>query len=101
MYTVEEIVKLYSAYSGQLVTVRKVGVEGAVAYHRRNGSVPVDQQAFLTNWASWGEALAAGETDYVDGTLGELLGRTPKSIEDMKDSIFAAKTNKLDTKDFV
>ncbi len=100
-FSVEEIVKMYAEYSGRNITVRKVGVEEAVAYHKRNNSVPPEQQDFLSNWASWGEGLALGEHAFVDPTFEKLLGRKPKDIIDQKDELFSAQTNILDTKDFV
>lgn len=99
--TVEEIVKLYAEHSGRRITLRKVGVKEAVAYHQRNNSVPPEQQDFLSNWASWGEGLALGEAGYADPTFEKLLGRKPKSIIDQKDELFSAQTNVLDTKDFI
>lgn len=99
--SVSEIVALYAKYSGRNITFRKVGIEEAVAYHKRNSSIPVEQQDFLPNWASWGEGFAMGEVDYVDPAFEVLLGRKPKSIEDQMDEIFSKETNALDTKDFV
>lgn len=55
--SVSEIVTLYATHSGRKITFRKVRIEEAVTYHRRNNSVPVEQRDFLANWASWGEGL--------------------------------------------
>lgn len=90
---------MYAEYSGRKITVRKIGVEETIAYHMRNNSVPPEQQDFLPNWASWGEALAIGEEAWVDPIFEELLGRKPKGIKDMKDELFALDVI-LDTKDF-
>jgi hypothetical protein len=45
--------------------------------------------------------MASGETDYLDPTLEQLLGRKPQDIQDMEAALFMGKTNMLDTKDFV
>lgn len=91
---------MYAEHSRRAVTVRKVGLDAAVAYHKQASTLPLEQQDFLGNWASWGEALALGEAGYVDPTLERLLGRKPLDVVDMKEELFA-KTNALDTKDFV
>jgi hypothetical protein len=77
-----------------------VGEEAAIDYHKKNQSLPADQEAFLPNWASWSAAIAAGEANYVTPTLEDLLGRKPSTISDMAAELFEAQSNVLDTKDF-
>lgn len=101
LYSVHEILSLYCRYTNRTFELEKVREESAVQYHKDNHSVPVYMESFLPNWASWGEAIAQGETAYVDSTLEELLGRKALSIEDMQDQLFATEENILDIKDFV
>ena len=94
------MVQKYNAYSGKRLTLKKVGREAAVEYHRKRGSLPPDQTDFLIGWATLGEGLEAGEKDWTDPALERLLGRKPRSIDDMAKEMFESKTNKLDTYDF-
>jgi hypothetical protein len=99
LVTVREIVKMYSEYTGRHVNFRVVGPSEAIAYHKLHKSLPPEQEDFLPNWASWHVAMANGETEYLDPTLEQLLGRKPQDIKDMAAGLFTAKTNILDTKD--
>lgn len=45
-------------------------------------------------------AWELGEADYVDPSLGKILGRPPKTLEEQAEEIFSA-GNALDTKDLV
>jgi hypothetical protein len=98
--TISDIVQLYRDYTGRTVNVKIVGVESAIEYHKQHKSLPPDQEAFLSNWASWHNAFAEGETDFIDPALESLLGRKPKTVKDVAHLVFSADTNKLDTKDF-
>lgn len=91
---------MYAENSGRRNIFRNVGLEEAVAYHRKVNRVPPEQQDFLPNWASWGEGLALGETVYVDAAFEKLLGRKPKNTVDQRGELFSA-INILDNKDFV
>jgi hypothetical protein len=75
-------------------------VKDAIAWHVDHGSVPPEQAAFLENWATWHGAIAKGEKAFLDPTLEKLLGRKPRSVDDMADQLFGS-GNKLDTKDLV
>jgi uncharacterized protein YbjT (DUF2867 family) len=101
LLTVSEITKLYTERTGRRVNFRVVGLDEAIAYHKNHKTLPPEQEIFLPNWASWHIAMSNGETNYIDPTLEYLLGRKPKDIEDMVEDLFTAKTNELDTKDFV
>jgi NAD(P)H dehydrogenase (quinone) len=101
LLTVGEITKLYTERTGRRVNFRVVGLNEAILYHRNRMTLPPEQEIFLPNWASWHVAMSKGETNYIDPALEQLLGRKPKDIEDMAEDLFAAKTNDLDTKDFV
>lgn len=95
-----DIIKKYKKYTGRKVNIRVLSVEEAISWHVKNGSLPPEQASFLDNWASWHTALAVGEKDFLDPTLEQLLGRKPKTIDDVADEIFSA-SNGLDTKDLV
>lgn len=101
LLTIEQVFNMYAEHSGRRIMFRKVGFDEAVTYHKKANSVPPEQQDFLPNWASWGEGLALGETNYVDATFEKLLGRKPKNVVDQMDELFSASVNLLDTKDFV
>jgi hypothetical protein len=101
LLNVEEIIELYSKYTGRHVNVRVVEATKAIEHHRVHKTLPPEQEEFLPNWASWYDAMASGETDYLDPTLEQLLGRKPQDIQDMEAALFTGKTNILDTKDFV
>ncbi|KAM0249165.1 hypothetical protein ACHAQJ_009172 [Trichoderma viride] len=100
LLTVRDIVQLYGNHTGRTVTVKIVGDESAIEYHKEHKSLPLDQEAFLLNWASWHNAFAEGETSFIDPALENLLGRKPKTVNDLAHALFAADTNELDTKDF-
>lgn len=97
----EDIVKLYTKHTGRRVNFRVVGPAAAIEYHKEHKTLPPEQEDFLPNWSSWHVAMANGETAYLDPTLEQLLGRKPKDVEDMADTLFKAETNTLDTKDLV
>lgn len=92
---------LYQTHSGRKVNLRIVGVDEAIKYHESRGTLPPEQTEFLSNWASWNEAMAQGEVDYLDPTLEQLLGRKPATLKDMADTLFNGDKTILDTKDFV
>jgi len=95
-----DIVRLYSQHTGRQITVRIVGVEEALEYHKQHKSLPAEQEDFLSNWASWHGAMAHGETSFLDPALEKLLGRKPRTVVEMAESLFQAESNALDTKDF-
>lgn len=98
--TISDIVKLYSDHTGRNVNVKIVGVESAIDYHKQHKTLPAEQEDFLSNWASWHNALAEGEGDFIDPALENLLGRKPKTVGDLAHLLFAPETNELDTTDF-
>ena len=101
LLTAEDVVNKYTAYTGKPpVTFRKVGAAKAIEYHKQRGSLQPEQEGFLSAWTTWGEALEQGESDFLDPTLEKLLGRKPKTIDDLAGVLFKAETNELDTKDF-
>ena len=95
-----EIIKKYMKHTGRKVNIRVLPVEEAISWHIKNGSVPPEQVSFLDNWASWHTALSLGEKAFLDPTFEQLLGRKPRTIDDVADEIFSA-SNDLDTKDLV
>ena len=101
LLSVEDIVKLYAKHTGRHVNFRVVGPAAAIEYHKEHKTLPPEQENFLPNWSSWHVAMANGETAYLDPTLEQLLGRKPKDVEDMADTLFKAETNILDTKDLI
>jgi hypothetical protein len=95
-----DIIMKYMKYTGRKVNIRILPVEEAISWHIKNGSVPAEQISFLDNWASWHTALSLGEKAFLDPTFEQLLGRKPRTIDDVADEIFSA-SNDLDTKDLV
>lgn len=95
-----DIIKKYMKHTGREVNVRVLPVEEAIAWHVKNGSVPPEQASFLDNWASWHTANSHGEKAFLDPTFEQLLGRKPKTIDDLADDLFSP-SNGLDTKDLV
>ncbi|EHK26853.1 uncharacterized protein TRIVIDRAFT_62654 [Trichoderma virens Gv29-8] len=100
LLTISDVVKLYSAHTGRKVDVKLVGDDEAIEYHKQHKTLPPEQEDFLSNWASWHNALAQGEGDFIDPALENLLGRKPKTVGDLADVLFTAETNELDTTDF-
>lgn len=98
--SISDIVQLYSDHTGRHVDIKIVGAERAIEYHKQHKSIPVEQEDFLLNWASWHDALARGETNFIDPTLENLLGRKPKTVKDLATILFSPETNELDTTDF-
>ena len=94
-----EIVELYAKYIGRKVSVRIMSPEETIAWHTERKSLPSGEEAFLSNWVTIHKSWELGEADYVTPTLGEILGRPPKTLEEEAAEIFSP-TNKLDTKDF-
>lgn len=99
-YTLQEILNLYTEFTGRKVNVRILPPQEAIAWHIEHKSLPPGQDEFLPNWASMHRAWELGEADYVDPTLERLLGRPPKTLEDQLEEIFSTE-NELDTKDLV
>jgi uncharacterized protein YbjT (DUF2867 family) len=97
---VETVLQRYNEYSGKQLRLVVLPTNQAIAYHKKRGSVPPELADFLSAWASIGEALADGEMDFVDPAFERLLGRKPKTIDDLAPEIFEAETNELDTEDF-
>ncbi|POR34388.1 Quinone oxidoreductase 2 [Tolypocladium paradoxum] len=100
LLSISDVVELYSKHTGRRINVRLVGVEKAVEYHKQHRTLPAEQEGFLPNWASWHVSMARGETSFLDPALENLLGRKPKTIEDMANTLFEPDTNALDVKDF-
>ncbi|KAF2160224.1 hypothetical protein M409DRAFT_60142 [Zasmidium cellare ATCC 36951] len=101
LLTVEDIVNKYTNYTNRPpITFRKVGAKQAIEYHEQRGSLPPEQEGFLRDWTTWGEALENGEMNFLDPTLETLLGRKAKTIDQLARVLFRGETNGLDTKDF-
>jgi hypothetical protein len=98
-YTIRQILDLYTAHTGKKVNLRILSQEEVVKYHVEHKSVPEGQEDFIAEWATIHKAWELGEADFVDPALGEVLGRSPLTMEDQADEIFGA-GNVLDTKDF-
>lgn len=100
LLSISDIVELYSKHTGRRVDIRLVGVDKAIEYHKQHKTLPPDQEDFLSNWASWHVSLARGEANFLDPALENLLGRKPRTVADMANTLFEPQTNILDTKDF-
>ncbi|CAG8977540.1 hypothetical protein HYALB_00008721 [Hymenoscyphus albidus] len=98
-YTMRQIIDLYVAHTGKRVNFRVLPVDEVIKYHIKHKILPPGQESFLSNWVTMHKAWELGEADYVDPSLGDILGRPPKTLEDQADEIFS-EGNKLDTKDF-
>ncbi|RFU81046.1 quinone oxidoreductase 2 [Trichoderma arundinaceum] len=100
LLTVSDVIQLYREHTGRKVNVKIVGTERAIEYHKQHKTLPPEQEDFLSNWASWHNAFAEGETNFIDSALENLLGRKPKTVKDLAHVLFAPETNELDTTDF-
>ncbi|EXJ79702.1 hypothetical protein A1O3_07985 [Capronia epimyces CBS 606.96] len=87
--TLRDIAKLVQRYTGRNVTVEIVGRKAAERYHKyEKKSLPEDRFWAIESWAGWHDAIAQGETATIDPLIGELLGRQPKGIEEIAETLF-------------
>jgi hypothetical protein len=96
-YTISSTLSLLCTTLGlrpDAVPVQSVGIEQYVSYHSSSietGARTTDP-AFLRGWATTYEGMKMGEIAVTDnGTLEKLLGRKPKTLEDMADLVFSEK----------
>lgn len=72
------------------VRIREVSVDGYVAQPQVKAAFGGDE-ALARSWATAWDAIRAGETALVDGTLREVLGREPEAFEVTIRDIVAAR----------
>ena len=83
----EEIAAKVSALLGRQL---KINIVSEDDYVKANAGKPGPQgdEGFLRSWATTYEALVRGELDVVSPFLQEILGREPKSLDDiLKESL--------------
>ena len=89
--TITGVAELVEEVTGRKVNVKIVGREEARRYHiEEKKSVPAGQAWVVESWSGWHEGIKAGETKVVDPLLEQLLGRTPKGVEELKEVLFKA-----------
>ncbi|EXJ80506.1 hypothetical protein A1O1_08651 [Capronia coronata CBS 617.96] len=87
--TLTDVAKLVERYTGRKVTVEIVGRDEAERYHKyEKKSLPEDSFWAIESWAGWHDAIAKGETATVDPLIGEMLGRQPRGMEEMAETLF-------------
>lgn len=87
--TLTEVAKLVQRYTGRNVKVDVVGRDEAERYHKfEKKSLPEESFWVIESWAGWHDAIAKGETATVDPLIGEILGRPPRGIEEMAETLF-------------
>lgn len=74
-------------------------VEEVIAYQTARGFLPTEQLPFLQNWVTWHQDMSLGGTDWLDPTMEQLLGKSPKTVKDQAHILFSS-GNIVDTKDF-
>lgn len=87
--TIASVAKLVEQYAGRRVEVQIVGREEAERYHKfEKKSLPETSFWVLESWAGWHDGLARGEAATVDPLLEQLLGRRPRGMEEMAETLF-------------
>lgn len=87
--TIKDVAKLVERYTERKVDVQVVGKEEAERYHKfEKKSLPEDSFWVLESWAGWHDGLAQGEAAIVDPLLETLLGRQPRGIEELAETLF-------------
>ena len=75
--TLSELAAKISAILNRTITLKVVGLEEFVEYHKHKQT-----EELLRTWSTTWTAIGRGETGVVDPLLTELLGREPKSIDE-------------------
>ncbi|KIX10619.1 uncharacterized protein Z518_01703 [Rhinocladiella mackenziei CBS 650.93] len=87
--SISDIAMMVERYTGRKVGVDIVGKQEAERYHKYvKKSVSEDKFWVIESWAGWHEGISQGETATIDPLLGKLLGRMPRGIEEVAESMF-------------
>ena len=87
--SISDVAKVVEQHTGRSVKVDIVGREKAEKYHKEKKSLLDSNFWVIESWAGWHDAVANGETAVVDPLIGELLGRSPRGIEEIAGQLFA------------
>ncbi|KAM7189478.1 hypothetical protein V8F33_010061 [Rhypophila sp. PSN 637] len=80
VWTLEDTVKVLGEIAGRRVKIREVSVGEYAALKPVQDKFGSEEMA--TSWATAWEAIRAGETAVVTGTMEEVLGRKPEGFEE-------------------
>ncbi|EXJ63102.1 hypothetical protein A1O7_03547 [Cladophialophora yegresii CBS 114405] len=86
--SISDVAKIVEKCTGRKVKVNIVGRQEAERYHKENKSVPESGFWVIESWAGWHDGIANGETATVDPLIEDILGRAPRGIEEVADSLF-------------
>lgn len=78
-WSLGDTVKVLGAAMGREVRIRQVGVDEWMAQPQIREYFGTDEKA--KTWATAWDAIRAGETSHVSGTLKEIINREPESLE--------------------
>ena len=85
---VSDVARIASEETGVEVEIKSVGKEAAKEYHLQRQSAGEGRDWVVESWVGWYDGLENGECAVVDPLLGDLIGRQPKGIEELKDQLF-------------
>lgn len=91
--SISEVAHMVERETGRNVTVKVVGKEEARKYHKARKSVPEQNFWVIDSWSGWHDGIAAGETSIVDPLLERLIGRKPRTMEEMARRLFVRDKN--------
>ena len=86
--TIRDLAKLVQRETGRKINVKVVGQEEAAKYQKDRQAVPEASFWVIDAWATFHDALAAGETSIIDPLLEQLIGRKPRTVEEMAPQLF-------------
>lgn len=86
--TITNIAQLVEGATKRKVLVKVVGKDEAAKYHKEKKSVPEGRFWIINSWSGWHDEIANGETAVIDPLLEKLLGRRPRSMEEMANGLF-------------
>ncbi|KAK5090693.1 hypothetical protein LTR05_000868 [Lithohypha guttulata] len=83
--TITHVAQLLEESSGRKVEVKIVGKEAAKKFHLKDGK---REEWLVESWVGWFDGLKNGECEVVDPLLGQILGRSPRGIEECARELF-------------
>ena len=86
--SISDVAKILEKETGWNVDMEFVGAEEAMRYHVDKKSAGEGGDWVIESWSGWFEGLKNGECEVVDPLLENLIGRSPRGIEDMRSTLF-------------
>ena len=85
---ISDVARIAAEETGVEVGLRCVGADEACEWHKKRKSAGEGGEWVVESWSGWYKALEQGECAVIDPLLGELLGRQPKGVEELRGELF-------------